>query len=101
MSAKLQDFHTEPERRAALLFAQVAPRAAHSDVPACRLKVGNATLETSQKSFKKFLINNFGKDELKNCDSSVLGVPPELFHVGTWKDRKFLEESRTAHFSCC
>lgn len=54
MSAKLQDFHTEPGRRAALLFAQVAPRAARSDVPARRLKVGNTTLETSQKSFKKF-----------------------------------------------
>lgn len=53
MSAKLQDFHTEPGRRAALLFAQVAPRAARSDVPARRLKVGNTTLETSQKSFKK------------------------------------------------
>lgn len=86
MSAKLQDFHTEPGRRAALLFAQVAPRAARSDVPARRLKVGNTTLETSQKKLQRiFLINSFGKDELKNCDSSLLRAPPELFHVGTWK----------------
>lgn len=59
MSAKLQDFHTEPERRAALLFAQVAPRAARSNVPVHRLKVGNTTLETSQKSFKKIFNQQF------------------------------------------
>lgn len=59
MSAKLQDFHTEPERRAALLFAQVAPRAARSEVPVRRLKVGNTTLEMSQKSFKKIFNQQF------------------------------------------